>query len=146
MEIEMLKHRSSSWSNARLVVCVLLGMVPLGCGGPSSTLPPSYSVTGSVHYKSGGPVAGGAIQFTSVSDTSFSVSGDISDDGKFTLYTVKGNERVHGVPEGEYTVTVQPPIPADQHVIPPIVLPKTYRVEPKDNEFTLEVTASSKKP
>jgi len=134
-------HRS--W---HLVLGALLGLATVGCGNSSSTLPPIYPVTGSVNYKGGGPVAGGAVQFTPVSDPSFSVSGEINDDGSFTLYTVKGNERVQGAPEGEYKVTVQPPIPADHRAVPAIALPKTFHIEAKDNSFSIEVTALSKKP
>ncbi|HEV3439527.1 MAG TPA: hypothetical protein VG122_19335 [Gemmata sp.] len=132
-----------SW---HVVLGALLGLATVGCGNSSSTLPPTYPVTGSVNYKGGGPVAGGAVQFTPVSDPSFSVSGEINDDGSFTLYTVKGNERVKGAPEGEYKVTVQPPIPADHRAVPAIALPKTFHIEAKDNSFSIEVTALSKKP
>jgi len=105
-----------------------------------------YKVTGSVTYVGGRPVAGGAVQFAPLADTSFSVSGDINDDGTFTLQTVKGNERVSGAPEGEYRVTILFPIPADQRTVPPIVLPKNYRIEAKDNEFPIEVSLPGKKP
>jgi hypothetical protein len=119
--------------------------VCLGCsGGGSSQLPSTYKVTGTVVFKGGKPVTGGAIQFSPVSDTSFTVSGDVADDGSFTLSTVKGAERVSGAPEGEYRVTVLLPLPADQKAIPGITLPKNYRVEPKDNTFTIEITPPSR--
>jgi hypothetical protein len=125
----------------------LLGLLPvfcfclLGCNHKPSSLPKTYSVTGLVVYKDGKPVAGGSIFFRSVTDTSFAASGDIDKDGKFSLSTVKDNEKVRGVPEGEYRVTVQPPIPPDQRTAPAIDLPQTFKVGAKDNQFTIEVEA-----
>jgi hypothetical protein len=103
-------------------------------------------VTGSAKFKDGKPATGGAIQFSPVSDTSYTVSGDLKADGSFTLFTVKGSDRVPGAPEGEYRVTVQLPIPASQGTVPPITLPKTYRVEPKENTFAIEIPPPGKKP
>ena len=123
----------------------LLGLLPvlalgmLGCNNKPSSLPKTYSVTGSVAYKDGKPVAGGSIFFRSLTDTSFAASGDIEKDGKFTVFTVKENEKLRGLPEGEYRVTVQPPIPPDQRAAPAIDLPQTFRVEAKDNQFAIEV-------
>ena len=67
--------------------------------------------------------------------------GDIENDGTFSLHTFKSGEKGSGAPEGEYRVTIHLPIPADQRATPPIVLPRTYRVEPKDNHFPIEVAA-----
>jgi hypothetical protein len=117
----------------------LLAVIVAGCGGGKSSLPPTFPVTGTVKFTNGQPVAGGAVQFASVSDSSFAVSGDIGTDGAFTLATVKGTDRVSGAPEGEYKVSVQPPIPADHRAVPAVVLPKTYRVEPQTNTFTIEI-------
>ncbi|HEV3387056.1 MAG TPA: hypothetical protein VG097_19715, partial [Gemmata sp.] len=90
-----------------LVLGTLFG-VAVGCGGQISNMPPTFSATGSVHYKGGTPVAGGAILFIPLTDNTLSVSGEINDDGSFTLYTVKGSEKTKGAPEGGYRVTVQP--------------------------------------
>jgi hypothetical protein len=123
----------------------LFGLLPvlcfclLGCNSKLSSLPKTYSVTGSVVYKDGKPVAGGSIFFRSVTDSSFAASGDIDKDGKFVVMTVKDNEKVRGLPEGEYRVTVQPPIPPDQRAVQAIDLPQTFKVEPKDNQFAIEV-------
>jgi hypothetical protein len=128
-----------------LALAVLLA-VAVGCGGQTINMPPTYSATGSVHYKGGTPVAGGAILFIPLTDNTLSVSGEINDDGSFTLYTVKGSEKAKGAPEGAYRVTVQPPILADHRPVQGISLTETYRVEPKENTFTIEVTAPVKKP
>jgi hypothetical protein len=135
---------STRWGGC-LVVGAFITLV-VGCGSSSSGLPPTYGVTGTAHYKDGSPVAGGAIEFASISDTSFSISGEIGDDGSFTLYTIKGSDRVRGVPEGDYKVTVRPPIQADHRPVAAIELPTTYHVEPRDNTFSIEVSAAKKKP
>ena len=82
-------------------------------------MPKTYKVTGTVTYPGGKPVAGGAIQFMPVGDSSFLARGDIQDDGSYSLDMVKDNERKSGAPEGEYRVTVVPPIPPDQRTTPP---------------------------
>jgi hypothetical protein len=92
-------------------------------------------------YKDGKPVACGSIFFRSMTDSSFAASGDIDKDGKFVVMTVKENEKLRGVPEGEYRVTVQPPIPPDQRAAPAIDLPQIFKVEAKDNQFSIEVDA-----
>jgi hypothetical protein len=129
----------------RLAACCSLALLVGGCSKPASTMPQVYPVTGTVHYKTGLPVSGGAIQFVSLSDSSYSVSGEINEDGTFVLYTVKGSERAQGAPEGAYRVSVQPPILSDHRAVPAISLPDTYRIEPKENAFTVEVTLSGKK-
>jgi hypothetical protein len=124
-----------------LVLLPAFALCLLGCNKPSEALPKTYPVTGTVVYKDGKPVAGGSVFFRSVTDSSFGASGDIDKDGKFSLSTVKGNEKLRGAPEGEYWVTVQPPIPPDQRAAPAIDLPHTFKVEAKDNQFTIEVEA-----
>lgn len=126
----------------------LLGVVVLlssGCGGGSS-LPPTYPATGTVVFKGGKSVTGGAIQFTPINDSSYTVSGDVQNDGSFTLATTKGKDRAPGAPEGEYRVTVLLPLPPDQKGIPSVVLPKTYRIEAKDNTFAFEISPPSGRP
>jgi hypothetical protein len=99
-----------------------------------------------VTFKGGKPVTGGAIQFSPVADASYTVSGDLRDDGSFTLYTFRGNDRVAGAPEGEYRVTVLLPLPADQKAVPGVVLPKNYKVEAKDNTFAIEILNPGSRP
>src|SRR5579872_390421 len=129
----------------RLVLCTLPLLAAAGCSGPPSSMPPVFPVKGTVHYKGGVPVVGGAIQFMSISDTSYSISGEIGEDGSFALYTVKGSERVQGAPEGTYKVTIQPPIGTDHRPVQAIALSDNYHIEPKENSFTIEVNPPSKK-
>lgn len=126
-------------------LAAMLAVIAVGCNNQPSDVPHTYSVTGTVKYKSGEPVAGGAISFASDADRSLSVSGEIKDDGSFTLHTVKGRDRVAGAPEGEYSVTVMPPLPADHQPVAVMELAKKYRVEPHENTFTIEVAPVKKK-
>jgi hypothetical protein len=139
---------ASSWCRGRAPAFGLLLLPALclaGCG-PKDSMPQVYQVTGSVAYKGGKPFTGGSVQFTPVSDTTLSVTGTIEPDGSFTLSTIKGAAKVSGAPEGEYRVTILLPIPQDQKVSPPIVLPKTLRVKPQDNQLQIEVPAPASKP
>ena len=117
---------------------LLVGLLACGCGRPSS-LPRTYKVTGTVTSPDGLELANGAIQFTSLTDSSFTASGDVGADGSFQLSTVQGTTRVSGIPEGEYRVTVIPPLGKDRRATP-IVLPQTYRIEPKDTNLTITVS------
>jgi hypothetical protein len=123
------------------MLLMLAAVGTFGCGGKSSSLPKTFKVTGTVVAKGGAPVTDGAVQFTHVTDTSFSVSGDIEKDGKFTLFTIKGNDRVSGVPEGEYRVMIVLPIPADQKGLPAVELRETFRVEAKDNHLPIDLAS-----
>lgn len=116
-----------------------------GCGSRVA-LPPLYKATGAVLSKDGTSLAGGTVRFTPVADTSFSVTGPIQGDGTFILHTIKGATKVSGAPEGEYRVTVLPPLRADQRPIVPIDLPETRRIEARDNHFSLEVSPAPGTP
>jgi len=126
---------------------LLLGLSVAGCGSSGGPLPPTYTATGKVISKTGQSVKGGAVQFTPAGDVSYTVFSEIQEDGSFTLYTIRGSDRVAGAPEGEYMVTVGLPIPVDQKGKKSFVLPKTLRVEPRnDNTFTIEVPAPTGRP
>jgi hypothetical protein len=120
-----------------LAGALLVALLACGCG--RSSLPRTYKVTGTVKATDGLEVANGAIQFASLSDSSFTASGDVGTDGSFQLSTVQGNTRVNGIPEGEYRVTVIPPLGKDRRATP-IVLPQTYKIEPKDMHLTITVS------
>ncbi len=126
-----------------LALLMFLVLGAAGCGSGDS-LPKTYPVTGSVADKGGKSLVGGSVQFTPVSDSSLSVSGAIEADGTFALHTIKGKEKLSGAPEGEYKVTILPPISSDQRAVLPMELPKPYRVEAKDNQFKIEVSIPAK--
>jgi len=117
----------------------LLGLL-VGCKSTSDSLPKTYPVTGTVLDEKGAPVKGGAVRFESTTDTTLTVTGEIQQDGKFTMRTSRNKESAEGAIEGEYTVLIMLPAGADpNNPPPPVKLPKTYKVEPKDNVFTLQL-------
>jgi hypothetical protein len=136
---------TATWLPARFLLSVLLvWLFALGCAKRSS-MPKTYSVTGTVVYKDGkSVVAGTNVTLAPLTEASFSVSGDVNADGTFTLFTVKDADKEKGAPEGEYRVTITPPIPADRakgprQVPQSFTLSKTVKVEAKDNTLTIDV-------
>jgi hypothetical protein len=115
----------------RLAAIVLMGMA--GCG-PS--LPKTYPVKGKVVFQGGKPVTDGKIQFQSSADPQNKVLGDIDQDGSFSLTTHVGAKKVRGAPAGEYHVLVELERPARL-----VVLPREYTVEPRENDFTIEINS-----
>jgi hypothetical protein len=116
-------------------------MVLPACGCNSSVgLPKTYPAAGSVVYKDGTPMKGGSVQFTSNADPLLRVVGEIQPDGTFRLETIKDKARATGAPEGEYRVSVQPPLQGEHRGVPPVALPKPYKVEPHDNQFKIELS------
>ena len=120
-----------------------------GCG-PAAGMPQTYTTTGVVVYASGQPAKGGQVEFTSAgSDSSIRVTGEVQDDGRFSLYTLKGAAKASGAPEGEYQAEYQPPLQADprggvegaHRALPAVRSAKTYKVEAKKNDFTVELPA-----
>ncbi len=112
----------------------------VGCTS-SAGLPPTYPAGGSVAYKDGSPMKGGTVQFSTSSDPLLRVVGQVREDGTFTLNTIKDRARAAGAPEGEYQVIVQPPLIGEHKGVVPLTLPKPYRVEAKDNQFRIQLSA-----
>jgi hypothetical protein len=116
-----------------------------GCTPAPPPLPKTYPVSGTV-IQNGKPMKGGSIHFNSTTDPLLRVQGEIKDDGTFTLNTVKDNATGVGAPEGEYQVTVQPSLANESgggvdfahKGVPPIRLPKTFKVEARENTFKIE--------
>jgi hypothetical protein len=100
----------------------------------------TYKVEGRVVHKGGQPFTGGLVEFQT-NDASQTAIGEIQSDGSFALRTLREQKRVPGAAQGDYRVTVIPPMAEDQSG-QPITLPRRYRIEPKDNYFTLEITPS----
>jgi hypothetical protein len=131
---------------------LLLGSLLLLGGCASSNLPKTYPAHGIVQ-KGGQPMKGGSIQFIPVAekDKDLRVVGEIKEDGTFTLSTLKDNRKTSGAPEGEYEVQILPPLERAYKDVPhagspPLVLPKKWKIEAKDdNEFTIDAgTARAK--
>ena len=122
-----------------LSLCLMAGCQPAG-----KKMPAMHPVEGKVVYKTGQPLNGGAVKFESQTDQSFTTTGEIQPDGSFSLSTFVEKERVKGVPPGEYRVTVVPPLGAD-HAVNPISLAKPYKVEAKQNQFTITLDKAAPK-
>jgi len=127
-----------------LVVRCLIGFLWLaivllsGCSGPPKVEhAKTWPVKGKV-VKNGQPLTAGTIEFQPAGSGE-RASGEIGQDGAFSLFTFAGNEKLDGAVEGKYRVTVIPPIPADQQNVQIFNLPKTLEVKPQENEFTIDV-------
>lgn len=129
----MLKSQAHPTGLAILFVAGLFG-----CGQTQSVTPPkTYMVEGVVVRKDGTPFPGGMINFRPAAPSEFSSNGLIQDDGTFTLETIAGNAKVAGAQEGEHHVMVLPK--GTTQDLKPIVLKKTYKVEPADNKITVRL-------
>jgi hypothetical protein len=117
---------------------LLVGLVFLA-GCKTSKLPKTNPARGSVFYQGGQPMKGGSIQFLSLTDPDLRVSGKIQNDGTFTLETLKDRDKIAGAPEGEYRVSILPPLEGDHKGVPPISVPGTKTVMPGENQFKLEL-------
>jgi hypothetical protein len=133
-----------SW---RLMSVLALTSTLAAAGCSKSALPKTYPAGGTAVFEGGEPLKGGSIVFLSTGAPNAGVVAEILSDGSFKLRTIKDNERADGAPEGEYHVIVRPPLPPgaklmDAHRgMPEIKLTKTYKVEPTENIFKLEVPA-----
>ncbi len=108
--------------------------------------PVTFPAHGKVVWNGGQPWKGGTVQFTDVTNPQQVATGEIAADGTFNLVThfvsgVKARTKP-GAVEGEYHVYLDEPAPQvgtdGVVIIKPIVVSKTYRVEPQENEFTIE--------
>ncbi|MEQ1824869.1 MAG: hypothetical protein ABL921_02955 [Pirellula sp.] len=124
-------------------------LVLMGCS--QEALPKTYVVKGKCVQKSGKPLQGGFITFTSIADPELRGYGEISKDGTFTRDTVAlrknaTSEKLAGAVEGEFHVNIRPdsgstdggpPIGGGK---PAFTLKKTYQIEAKElNEITVIV-------
>ena len=132
------------------LIGLLLGMLS-GCG--ASTGPTTYPVKGKVVFAGGEPWTAGTVTFRSTSDPGMMASGEIQPDGSFTLttyYVVAGQARTQpGAVAGEHTVTVEEPEPSRRRrgvsEPRPIILPRKYQVEAKENSLVLETPRPAKR-
>jgi len=94
-----------SWRLPRRVamLCLTLSVGVVGCGGGAAP------VKGKVTYK-GEPVKGGSLVFSPLAEGGKAASGDVKEDGTYTLTTNKPGD---GAKPGHYRVTYTPPQPAE---------------------------------
>ncbi len=130
--------RIDPYAARRIVLAVVLPsglLLALGCQRPGD-LPSTYPASGKVAYTDGQPVQGGSIEFTpSAADATFAVTGQIEDNGNYTLHTFKGNQKFSGAAEGQYQVTILPPQTTDHQTVRPITLPGLFTITAGENKF-----------
>ena len=127
---------------ARSFLVALLLPGPLLVSGcqPQGDLPPTHPVSGKVVYKDGTPMKGGVIQFGPVSDeSSILVSGEIDENGGFTLYTTKDKQKKMGAAEGQYEITIVPPQGGEHQPAPPFTLPETYTIKAGESTIPTKI-------
>jgi hypothetical protein len=106
-------------------------------------MPKTCAAGGSVTWKEGQPMKGGSVLFSSKTDHEISVAGQIQDDGTFILHTIIDRSRRAGAPEGDYQVSVIPPLQGGHKGVPPIAVPGTFTiVSGGENKFKIQVDAS----
>ncbi|HTU16444.1 MAG TPA: hypothetical protein VMG10_00150 [Gemmataceae bacterium] len=114
---------------------VLALLLVVGCQ-KAADLPLTHPARGKVVYADGRPLSGGTIQFAPASSSSsVAVSGAIDNEGRFTLSTIKGSQKVAGAVEGQYQVSIIPPLTDRRQPVVPITLPGAYTVKAGENVF-----------
>jgi hypothetical protein len=81
--------------------------------------------------------------FTQVADPNVVADGPIADDGTFTVETKMYGKAKGGLPEGEYNVMVCDPQgmrhpQTELFQFRPIMVEKKAKIEPADNDLTIE--------
>ena len=122
-----------------LAVVVLSALAGVGCRRPGPPEPETYPVTGEVVSKGGRRLVGGMVEFRSKANPELSATGTIEPTGSFSLITLYKGKSLVGAVEGQYEVTVIPPMGPDQ-ATSPINLSTPYRVRPEgNNHYTFRI-------
>jgi hypothetical protein len=135
----MKKLRHAHGSSLRNFVFLMLPLVVglSGCRQKVVYQPPkTYPVSGKVIVSPRKAPAGSLITFAP-KDTSLTAQGRIEQDGSFTLQTLFHKQMLPGAVEGPHRVIVLPLI--NNGPGPAINAKKTYTVEPKENQFTIQL-------
>jgi hypothetical protein len=123
--------QTSPYRRTLLKAAVIVLVSIVGCG---SGMPKTYPAKGKVVFKGGKPATDGKIQFQSTDDPHVKALGDIDEDGSFSLTTYVGDKHKEGAPAGPYSVVIELERPTRV-----VALPKTYVVEPRENDFTIAI-------
>jgi hypothetical protein len=127
-------------SSDQTLRCRLIAAAFLLAGCSSEPpLPETFPVSGKVFFEGGEPLHGGFVQFTSTTDSQFTVAGSIQVNGTFTLSTVVGTRKVLGALPGKYQVRVTAPQHKGQPMSVIMPVSPTQDIEPKDNELLIAV-------
>jgi hypothetical protein len=131
-------------SQREVAALAAMGVLFAGCARQVEPMPATHPVTGTVHYKQGGPVPG-SVTFQAMTDQQLAFSGPIEDDGTFTVSTLRTSDqqRVDGMPEGDYRVAVFPQA-NDKYVVPQ-ELPGKVTVKAGENRFEFKIDRVSAK-
>jgi hypothetical protein len=118
-------------------VIAILSLGIAGCGGFTT-----YPAKGKVVFKGDRPVTrGGRIEFQSASDPQVRATGWIDDtDGSFSLTTHREGKNFDGAVVGPHRVVVELHYP-----VAVVNLPNVYTIEPRENEFTIELPEPRRK-
>ena len=126
----------SGWPGALVLLTLAVGP---GCRPAGPPPPKTYAVKGRVMYKDGQPATGAAVEFRPSDPSSPASSGEVGEDGTFTLSCFFNNRKLPGAVAGTFEVTVMPPQGSDQSAHA-VTLPKPYTVNPDDNnDFTITI-------
>ncbi len=132
------RHRALSGVGLALATLLAAG----GCGGHRLGDPPElHPVSGKVSSARGIAVTEGMIEFRSTTDAQQSARGNVQSDGRFSLETIWGREKLPGAAVGEYEITYYPAMGKDQK-LSPVTLSERLKVEAKENEFEIDLGAA----
>ncbi len=127
-------------SRGRILVLAFVAALAVSaaaCRHKREVTPPyTYPVSGKLVSASGKIPAGYRVTFEP-EDSERAASGLIAPDGAFTLETLYMGVKCPGAAEGEYTVTIIPPMSMANASV--VVLPKKVKIEPRENKLTVPI-------
>jgi len=116
-----------------------------GCSGGRG--PKTYPVNGRIESSSAKQWTGGTLTFKSADEPAMLATGEIQEDGSFTLTTYYAEAGVAksqaGAVAGEHTVTLVEPGPPEGSGraarAKPVLLPRRYRIEAGENFLVIDL-------
>ncbi|HOM16582.1 MAG TPA: hypothetical protein PLQ00_04595 [Thermoguttaceae bacterium] len=123
-----------------MLVVVVVGAT-FGCGRKlQRQLPTTYPVAGRILAPAGQQIPVGArIEFRT-DDPNMVAFGNVEPDGRFTLQTLYYEKLLPGAAAGRYKVTLLTTV--NNIPGPVITIPEVFTVEPKENQFTVNLSAA----
>jgi hypothetical protein len=119
---------------------LLIGISGLaGCGDRRPPMPQTYPVHGRVTFKNGTPVTEGMVRFEPQSSPVANTVALINKDGAYSLITTIAGRRAEGAVPGANRVSVVLPAKGDALPTPPVIFPKPFNVEAKENDIPLKL-------
>ena len=95
------------WAWTKIAAMTCLAGVSVGCGSNTNPeLKQTYQVEGRIILADGRPLAGGRVAFLSKDGLNPAASGEIRNDGRFSLTTREPND---GATPGDYKVRIERP-------------------------------------